>query len=323
MKRNTFSFLAGVVTGAVLFGGSAAYAAGVIAEPSWQNIYVDGKQVHMTAYNIGGNNFVKLRDIGQAVGFNVYYQNGVQVDSDSPYTGEAPAVPAVPASSIRISSYKGNTLPEGERSGLIVSPSGTDYTVTSSNPKIVAIENVMGFWTAVAKTPGTATITAAAPDGRTGSVTIIVGTSPVSGLGTQTDIDLTANMEVRQEMIRLINEVRKENGVPPLTENNALMNAAQDCSAQKFSTHNNRYECESGLAYGYPHGFGSNLTVFTGASTAEIAQRAVNNWVNSSGHFQTMITQRYESIGVGVTISKTGTYCYMFAGDPHSYNPYG
>ena len=38
MRRNTMSFAAGVLTGAVLFGGSVAYAAGVLAEPSWQNI---------------------------------------------------------------------------------------------------------------------------------------------------------------------------------------------------------------------------------------------------------------------------------------------
>ena len=34
---------------------------------------------------------------------------------------------------IRVSSYKGNTLEVGERSGLIIGPSGIDYTVTSSN----------------------------------------------------------------------------------------------------------------------------------------------------------------------------------------------
>ena len=36
-----------------------------------------------------------------------------------------------------MSSYKGNTLEVGERSGLIIGPSGMDYTVTSSNPDTV------------------------------------------------------------------------------------------------------------------------------------------------------------------------------------------
>ena len=91
-KRDMGMMLAGLALGAMLTGG--AVAAGITAEPAWSPIYVDGRQVQMTAYNIAGNNYVKLRDIGQAVGFNVYYQNGVQVDSDAPYTGEAPAQPA-------------------------------------------------------------------------------------------------------------------------------------------------------------------------------------------------------------------------------------
>lgn len=48
----------------------------------------------MEAYGIAGHNYVKLRDIGKAVGFNIYWDsdNGcVQVESGKPYTGEAPA----------------------------------------------------------------------------------------------------------------------------------------------------------------------------------------------------------------------------------------
>ena len=55
----------------MLFSGATAVAAGITAEPTWQNIYVDGQQVSMTAYNIAGNNYVKLRDIGQQVGSNL------------------------------------------------------------------------------------------------------------------------------------------------------------------------------------------------------------------------------------------------------------
>ncbi len=89
MKR--LDFIVGILCGALLFGSGTALAAGVTAEPSRQPIYVDGRQVSMTAYSIGGNNYVKLRDIGRAVGFNVYWKDGVRVDSGSGYTGEAPA----------------------------------------------------------------------------------------------------------------------------------------------------------------------------------------------------------------------------------------
>ena len=70
-----------------------------------------------------------------------------------------PAI-AVEAPAIRVSSYKGSTLEVGERSGLIIGPSGTEYTVTSSDPDTVVIEQVLTFWVAAAKSEGTAEITA-------------------------------------------------------------------------------------------------------------------------------------------------------------------
>lgn len=52
---------------------------------------------------------------------------------------------AVPATAtelpaIRVSSCKGGDLEIGERGGLIIGPSGTDYTVASSDPDTVAVE---------------------------------------------------------------------------------------------------------------------------------------------------------------------------------------
>ena len=61
-----------------------------------------------------------------------------------------------------------------------------------------------------------------------------------------------------------------------------------------------REECESALAYGYPYGFGGNLTVFTGASEKSVAKTAVENWVNSLDHFQSMIDPSGDCLGVGV-----------------------
>lgn len=87
--KTAVTLVLGMTLGAVVVEGASA--AGLEAVPSWQPIYVDGQQVSMTAYNIGGNNYVKLRDIGERVGFNVYWENGVQVDTDAPYTGLSPA----------------------------------------------------------------------------------------------------------------------------------------------------------------------------------------------------------------------------------------
>ena len=90
MKRVS-AFVIGLLVGAMLFGGGAVYAAsGVLAERSNNRVYVDGKEVQLEAYLIDGNNYVKLRDVGQAVGFNVWWDGTVQVDSGSAYTGIAP-----------------------------------------------------------------------------------------------------------------------------------------------------------------------------------------------------------------------------------------
>ena len=233
-------------------------------------------------------------------------------------------IPATTAETptVRVSSYKGSALEVGERSGLIIGPSGTDYTVISSNPDTVAVEQVLTFWVAVAKAEGTAEITASNSAGKHGSVTLTVGPAsaasepPASG----DSVGLTDNMEIRQEMIRLINQTRKDNGGAELPVSEALMNAAQICSNRRYTWHHAPEESQAAADAGYPYGFGDNLTVFTG--TTDAARRAVDNWINSPGHFETMINSRCDCIGVGVTQHDGITYCYMFVGIPNSVNFY-
>ena len=232
-----------------------------------------------------------------------------------------PAAAEAPA--IRVSSYKGSTLEVGDRSGLIIGPSVTDYSVTSSAPDTVAVEQVLTFWVVVAKAEGSAEITASNSAGESGAVMLTVGPAipatpevPASG----NSVSLTDNLEIRQEMIHLINQTRKANGVSELPVNEALMNAAQVCSDRRYTWHHTPEESKAAADAGYPYGFGDNLTVFTG--TADAAQRAVDNWINSPGHFQTMIDPRCDCIGVGVTQYDGITYCYMFVGIPNSVNFY-
>ena len=232
-----------------------------------------------------------------------------------------PAAAEAPA--IRVSSYKGSTLEVGDRSGLIIGPSVTDYSVTSSAPDTVAVEQVLTFWVAVAKAEGSAEITASNSAGESGAVMLTVGPAipatpevPASG----NSVSLTDNLEIRQEMIHLINQTRKANGVSELPVNEALMNAAQVCSDRRYTWHHTPEESKAAADAGYPYGFGDNLTVFTG--TADAAQHAVDNWINSPGHFETMIDPRCDCIGVGVTQCDGITYCYMFVGIPNSVNFY-
>jgi len=91
--KNTGLVLCGLVLGLSLSAPAAQAVESLKATLSTNRILVDGQETHMTAYTIGGSNYVRLRDIGKAVGFEVYWDSDakcVQVESEKPYTGEAP-----------------------------------------------------------------------------------------------------------------------------------------------------------------------------------------------------------------------------------------
>ena len=315
MKKQILSMLTGLLIGTTLFSPQYTQAAGMVAEPTWQPIYVDGKQVAMEAYNIAGHNYIKLRDIGSQVGFNVYWSSGVQIDTGNPYTGVAPE-----NAGIRVSSYKGDTLLPGERSGLNISPSSNVKSVVSTCSNVVRVEKVSGFWTAIAVASGSADVIVTDADGHSASLTLTVH-QPEEIASTQ-NIASQDTDAIRQELIDRINQVRRENGVSELSVNQALMDAAQYCSSLHVTYHQNKVECEAVAYAGYPHGFGSNITAFTSVPSSKIAQRAVENWINSPGHFQTMIDPACDAIGVGITDDDRGTVCFMFVGNPSAINPY-
>lgn len=216
---------------------------------------------------------------------------------------------------IRMGSYKGTALEAGERSCLIIGPVGAEYEASSSDQEVVVIERVLTYWVAVAKTKGTAEITVTGKSGTTGSLILTV--SPVED---SAGIDLSENMEIRLEMVRLINQVRRENGLAELPTNEALMNAAQDVSSQCVMEHR-PYDHKALARYGWPYGALYNLTVFTAYGCPDIAKQAVTYWIESPGHYETMLSKG-SHIGTGVTFKNGRAYCYMVVGDPDSCNPY-
>ena len=96
MKRmkNVGLILCGTALGLILSAPAAQAVESLKAMLSTNRIFVDGQEVQIEAYAIHDNNFMQLRDIGKAVGFNVYWNaedGSVQIETDKPYTGEAPA----------------------------------------------------------------------------------------------------------------------------------------------------------------------------------------------------------------------------------------
>ena len=102
-KREAICMGIGILASITLCGPAAQAATEAItATPGSQIFYVNGQQVELEAYAIHGNNFVKLRDVGEAVDFNVYWDgSAVQIESDQPYTGEPPAEPELTEESVQ------------------------------------------------------------------------------------------------------------------------------------------------------------------------------------------------------------------------------
>ena len=221
-KRDLGTLAVGMALGTALTGG--AVVAGITTQPAWSPIYVDEQQVEMTAYNILGNNYVKLRDVGKTVGFNVYWDSGIRVDSKSPYTGEAPVkadLQPTAAETLQVSNVKGTELAVGERNLLVISPTGVGCAAISSDPAAAALEQVAGYWVIVPKVPGAVTITVTSTSGETGVLALTVKEDTSAPI----EIDLNCNMEIRQKMVRLINEEQRANGCSELPVHEALMDA--------------------------------------------------------------------------------------------------
>ena len=137
----------GILTGITLCGPAAQAADYLKATISSQPIYVNGQRVQMEAYSIHGNNFVKLRDIGQAVDFGVTYDaatNSVHVDPNSSYQEEVKQGEQTPASPSATPSEE--TVRAAIKALKTVYPSGTVYPApyrsTSNGPYGVSSTNV-------------------------------------------------------------------------------------------------------------------------------------------------------------------------------------
>ena len=93
MKKILY-LLIGLALGFALGSPAAQAIEGILAQRCTSPILLNGAPVEIEAYNINGHNYFKLRDIGKAVGFNVYWKSEdgtVQIETNRPYTGEAPA----------------------------------------------------------------------------------------------------------------------------------------------------------------------------------------------------------------------------------------
>ena len=127
--KNMIQLFSGIIIGGMLVGPVAHAATNLLtAAPSTQTFYVAGQQVELEAYVINGNNYVKLRDVGQAVNFGVTYDgatNSVCIQPGEPYQPEEKpketGTVSLPADGSRYVPQAGDTL---------LCDDGTIYTIT-------------------------------------------------------------------------------------------------------------------------------------------------------------------------------------------------
>ena len=119
-----------------------------------------------------------------------------------------------------------------------------------------------------------------------------------------------------QEVIRLVNEQRVQNGLKPLTENWELSRVARYKSQDMVD---NRYFSHTSPTYGSPfqmiRAFGISFrrageNIAYGQRTP---QAVVNAWMNSSGHRANILNPSYTQIGVGY-VADGNYWTQMFIG---------
>lgn len=122
--------------------------------------------------------------------------------------------------------------------------------------------------------------------------------------------------EYEAEVVRLVNEIRQQNGLKPLTANWELSRVARYKSQDMLD---NRYFAHESPIYGTPFqmikSFG--LTYRTAGENIAMGYRTpqavVNAWMNSSGHRANILNASYTQIGVGY-VAQGNYWTQMFIG---------
>lgn len=311
---------------------------GATAKPTDQRITVDGQEVSMTAYKIKGNNYVKLRDIGKTINFGVSFNmatKAVSIDPNGTYVEEVKPTPSTPTAA---AITKWNSTMDEFNEEMIQNHSDKD--------KLLAIAAKYGP-TITGKANATTADVISALENMTGAPldAISFDDKPVSlywakqlrkangetvkddtiAVGKPVTDEMLRQWE--QEMIVRINEERAKVGAPALVQDNDLMWSAQFW-AQHLTTewrHAVYGEIkELADAQGIP--VKSNIEDLINGENITGAGRltgigydpmtiAMNNFMASEGHRNTLLNTDYTRVGIGFAVSADGQiYCCQHFG---------
>ena len=109
-------------------------------------------------------------------------------------------------------------------------------------------------------------------------------------------------LEYEEEVVRLVNEIRVQNGLKPLTLDWQLSRVAR-YKSQDMKDHN--YFSHTSPVYGSPFQMIKNFGISYRSAGENIAkgyatpQAVVNGWMNSTGHRANILNSSFTHIGVG------------------------
>lgn len=323
-------------------GISDTAASGAVAKISDQRITVDGVQVNMTAYQIDGNNYVKLRDIGKQVDFGVGYDNAtasVRIDTDAPYTESTTS-----ASGSAITKWN-KTMAEFNQAMIKCNWDKSKYLTTAKQyaPVITGksngtVEDVIAALDAMKGAPVDAV---SFEDDRTvnhfwadelrkalGQEVTSGGDSTDSNAGnsdnSSSSTTVTDEMlrEWELEMVDAINDERRKVGVPELEIDQNLMSWAQYWAVHLTTEFRHSdideeraFAAENGMSaddvYSHENITGAGRMTQLGVEMGfDPMKAAMNNFMNSDGHRYAILDEDYTRVGIGFAVSENGTiYC--------------
>ena len=299
-------------------------ASGAVAKISDQRITVDGVQVNMTAYQIDGNNYVKLRDIGKQVDFGVGYDNAtasVRIDTDAPYTESTTS-----ASGSAITQWN-KTMAEFNQAMIKCNWDKSKYLTTAKQyaPVITGkasgtVEDVIAALDAMKGAPVDAVSFDDNPVNMfwANELRKALGQEVTSGGNNNDDTQAVTEEMLRAwelEMVERVNEERRKAGVPELEIDQNLMGWAQYW-AEHLPTEFRHSDIDEERAYAAQQGLSPNDVYsqenITGGSTDpnNVVERHMNNFMTSEGHRNTILDSDWTRVGIGYAVGPTGSlYC--------------
>lgn len=281
---------------------AGAVSATVTATPTrnlGQSVYVDNTRVYPTGYNIGGNNYFKLRDIAALVGFGVSYDAAsqtVEISTERVQPNTSGITDkAVGGASAKMSNQR--IAVDGKYVRMAA------YQIGGNNyVKLRDVAENVGFAVNYENATGKVTVNPSAA----------YGSAPETSTNKTTVTDATLR-QWEQEMIVRINEERAKVGAPALVQDENLIKWAQYWSQNlitefRHSTVNE--ERNFATMIGVSEDAIYSQENIGGGMASDPANDFMSSFLNSEGHRRTLLDKDWTRVGVGFAVSENGNiYC--------------